>query len=834
MGASDGLHSFWLDPELAIAVLSSATVLLTVGFLRDRGRARASVVFAAICLLGCAVVAASRIDSNDRDVRGRAVLAGISTFGKSETERALESDETAFRRVGRPGDDLSDALAAGALGRRPGERLIGVVDRRTALRDGDRPVASDVAIVQELQALSFDPDRFKVRPIARPVIGRPVDLEIVLPVGWPVGAQVSATVGGASIGAERVRPGLWRAAWTPSEAGEASIQIEARAPSMLLRGDGLLDVERSSAPVWVLGDRGDRLVDALRTQDVEVRAFETFPELDEAPSAIVLAARALEVEEQATLADWLDRGTGVFLLGGPEGALPAPGQPLGRPSPFTPLERPPATAGDGESPGDPGSEEPASEDPGPEVPSGDEPRVEPEAPPRDPEQRSDDESKMRGDVSAADLDTILEAEVERRSVGLALVIDGSNSMAQLAGGSVFTKSRLATEAAIQTARALRDGDELGVIAFAGQPRIVVPFDGLGPRQEFERRVRSIRPHGSSFAHFGAELGVDWIVKCDRPVRHVVLLTDGVLERRIADLTAFQAKRAREQGATFSVIQVDSTGQASMLRIAEFGGGQYVAETDGSAIPRLLLAEVQRVLGAAARRENPKGGAGDGTTPGDGSGDPADPSETPESSDPIEDPKTDPVTSEPVEPDPAPESAQPTLEVVPVAPSPLIDPFLDEDLPRLFAADPVEARAEADQLLAVFPDGASNGAPLLGFANRGLGRIGAFASDLPESWWNDERLPALLATWVQATSPVTVTDSSPPELELARSWSPSLPTAAEFERRTALGLGPPSQPDSVPVVPDLVVSESSPRDADDALLLLGLLVLLVVGERALRR
>jgi len=261
---------------------------------------------------------------------------------------------------------------------------------------------------------------------------------------------------------------------------------------------------------------------------------------------------------------------------------------------------------------------------------------------------------------------------------------------------------------------------------------------------------------------------------------VVVITDGQLPDLFdIALAKTTAQRMASEGITVSVIQVLNPGDVSsavdMKQIADFGKGVLHRSEDPGAIASLVFAEVKRVLGSVGRRPSSEIGM----------------SAVPQRSDP---PPTEPEPPTVLEPEP-PTVSEPTLgevqtslRVFAVANSPLLTPEPTGNYPPVHGILPVTGRPDARVLLAA----GDQGIPLLAFANRGLGRVGVWTSDLSASWGRDwladPALPGRLATWLSHLRPAQAGDS--PELLLDQSQlSPEAPTRAEREWIEALAAAP---------------------------------------------
>jgi hypothetical protein len=129
----------------------------------------------------------------------------------------------------------------------------------------------------------------------------------------------------------------------------------------------------------------------------------------------------------------------------------------------------------------------------------------------------------------------------------------------------------------------------------------------------------------------------------------------------------------------------------------------------------------------------------------------------------------------------------------VADSPLLEPDTEGAFPPVGGILPVEARTDGQVLL--LARRGDDGVPLLAFANRGLGKVGVWTSDLLGAWggpWRgDADFPARLAQWVSSLRPAAAEIAARDLLERT-TLDPSAPVAPERAALESL-TGRPLQP-----------------------------------------
>ncbi len=779
---------------------------------------------------------------------------------------------------------FSTARAAARLAARRDEDVAlvwtgGWLEQRAAIEAGRRPggLAPDRgSAFQAGRPLGFEPDRLRLRLGGRrPRVGRPTVLEL-LAVG-ATGLEELPDDLGLAVEVDGTRHS-WGAAdrlagargfvvpWTPERSGVVDLRLEltlAGEDRPVATATGRLEVEPASAgsgPVAVVGAGAESFVAALAAQGLDATPYPEASQLAEAlrgappGSGTVIALSELEPALQELLVERVGDGDGLVLVGN---ALPRAGEPLQEVSPFEPRQEVPAQPGGSGDLAAP----PRPEDRG--GPDADPSPVDPEGPPPPPENTDrpepDPDRPLVGDTSGADTGQIEHAEVERRRVTLVLVIDRSGSMAEASGPlGGPSKMQLVKTSAFRIAEGLEPDDQLGVIAFHHSPSTIVPLGRRLGREGLRARLEGIRSDGLTKVGHALRAAEEMLRGTDLPVRHVVLLTDGEeLDATDVRVSQAAARRLAEAGATVSVIHVATsrlTGEVA--EIASFGRGKYLKTEDGRAIPRLMFAEVRRVLGAAGRRfagDDPEampGGAGDGAQPG--GSDPVDQAPTSPDPDPAAADRTpddphdppDPLPEPPPDrqlPDPGPDPGEsaaplPAVPVFPVEVSPLVEPWAEEGFPPVRGGTLPGTRSRRSSLILL---ATPVGEPVLGVASRGLGRVAGFAVPIggpeTEEWLEDPRYPAWWATWIEAVRP-TLAPAVAGADELADPFvlSADVVRPAELAELERLGGGEVRPVGELVVgAPRTVRDAPRPAAADDARwALLGLLILAGV-ERLLR-
>ena len=729
------------------------------------------------------------------------------------------SDRTATRRiepqpqqVGLDGDEVARRTAMLRAAARAGPRVHELELRweRAPIANGRAPTAALGARARLPDAMPFAPEDVRLRAAARAEVDRPTLLEVEVDgLADDVPAELVVRDRGGEVLRQQVVVGPRPAtvAFTPVRAGRYEVSLRVAAGAHRVTATGGFDATLP-AEILVVEPTGV-VAAALRAQGERVREARGLPSDWRRHQRIVLG-RDLPVAQQEELGAAVHDGIGLFVLGIAFGGA---GAPLRELLPVRVLpEQPEPTERDGVGGG--AGPEPADPQP-PPVPADPEPK------PPEPIAGTEGAGPISKDP----------VEVDKHTIAMILVVDRSGSMGDALPDG-FTAMSYAKTSALRTAQALSEGDRVGLVTFGdkGAGKVELPLTDATRRDEIAAGIERLAHRRGEMTYLlaGLEQAQAQLQAAPEAVKHVVVVTDGMF-MVTEDLALTRiAHRMREQSrATLSIIAINAQNSPSKFKelartVATTGGGTYFEAPVASGVPKLVSAEVARALSRVGREPN---------TPGDERGEP--PPRTPEPTPPPEQP-------EPAdEPDPEPAAEPPrALPVIAVCESELLQPTPVE-WPTLGAAVACEAPLDSTVLLVV----GEQGWPLLTFANRGLGRVGAFAADLGgeagRAFREAEEFPAWLSQWLAATAAAERT-AQPEDLRAGGEVSPPAPVPADVRHLRALTGGPPLAADEPalalqPVVGSEVVEQVSRL----APLLLPLLLLLALAERwlgarALRR
>jgi uncharacterized membrane protein len=283
-------------------------------------------------------------------------------------------------------------------------------------------------------------------------------------------------------------------------------------------------------------------------------------------------------------------------------------------------------------------------------------------------------------------------------VAVAFVIDRSGSMEEQTGGR--RKLDLALEGAVRAVKALKPQDKAAVVTFTGTAETLVPLTHCDRADTVSAGISGISTGGGTSVHAGVSQALAVLEKDTTPIKHMIVLTDGVSND--PDYSALMI-RLRSRRITVSGVLIGGSGGSSadpgiLAYLAGSTGGRFYSVSTASDLPRIYLQEMEKV-------------------------------------------SSRPIIEEPFIPSHTTEQQT-------------ILPGLPVDMPQLFGYNATRIKPSAQSVL-VSP----KGDPVLACRRYGLGRTFAFTSDFSNRWgaaWQRwERGSAFwaqLARWSLRTAP----------------------------------------------------------------------------------
>jgi len=181
-----------------------------------------------------------------------------------------------------------------------------------------------------------------------------------------------------------------------------------------------------------------------------------------------------------------------------------------------------------------------------------------------------------------------------------LVLDSSGSMRRPVMGSSRSQQSVANNSAAGAIEVLDPTDMVGVIAFSGSPRLVVPITKNDKPDPVQTKIKSIASGGGTNLAPALRMAGEQLLSVESKTKHIVVLSDG--ESQDAHLLPSLAKELGAQGIKVSTITIgDEADEKSMRIIATDSGGVYYRVVNPAVLPRIFLKAV-RVLRRPMIRE----------------------------------------------------------------------------------------------------------------------------------------------------------------------------------------------------------------------------------------
>jgi len=186
--------------------------------------------------------------------------------------------------------------------------------------------------------------------------------------------------------------------------------------------------------------------------------------------------------------------------------------------------------------------------------------------------------------------------LQRRNLGLTMVLDRSGSMSETVNGvEKIAMVRVAVRSA--TAFVAKHHDQFGAIAFDVAPHTVVPLtrlDSPADAAAVNRAIDRIRAEGGTDIYKALAAGAAQIEASGERNRHIVLLSDGISEK---GSYAALVPRLRAEHITVSTVALGLDADFGLLNsIAKETGGHFYATADPRELPKIFAKDTR----AAAR------------------------------------------------------------------------------------------------------------------------------------------------------------------------------------------------------------------------------------------
>jgi Ca-activated chloride channel homolog len=209
-----------------------------------------------------------------------------------------------------------------------------------------------------------------------------------------------------------------------------------------------------------------------------------------------------------------------------------------------------------------------------------------------------DASFAAGGYGGSPLDDLLPVTSrtgKRPPLEIVFVVDSSGSMNETVGE--HRKLTLAKQAVLALRPMLAEGDRVGIVAFAGEPRVASPLAPVSDWDLVTSRLREVEAGGGTRLTPAVETAVGLFgprPADSRAVRHVLLLSDG----RSEDFDLARLVPAC-QGAGVSVSAVATGADADAPRLTQLAsdtGGRLFLLRDLSKLPEVFLKDLTLTRG----------------------------------------------------------------------------------------------------------------------------------------------------------------------------------------------------------------------------------------------
>ena len=186
-----------------------------------------------------------------------------------------------------------------------------------------------------------------------------------------------------------------------------------------------------------------------------------------------------------------------------------------------------------------------------------------------------------------------EKEKEKPSLAMVLIIDKSGSM----GGQ---KIELAKDAAKAAVELLGPKDQLGVIAFDGQPNWVSDIRPASDKMGLEGSISTIGAGGGTNLYPAMTEARDALRRAAAKLKHVIILTDG--QSAPGDFDGVARDMASDR-VTVSTVGVGQGADMNLLEeLARTGGGRSYFTDDPGNIPQIFAKETVTASKSAINEE----------------------------------------------------------------------------------------------------------------------------------------------------------------------------------------------------------------------------------------
>ncbi len=186
-----------------------------------------------------------------------------------------------------------------------------------------------------------------------------------------------------------------------------------------------------------------------------------------------------------------------------------------------------------------------------------------------------------------------EKEKQKPSLAMVLVIDKSGSMS----GPPIELARASAKAA---AELLGAQDQIAVVGFDSDTRVILPMTGASDKGTILGSIDSLSADGGTDAYPGMVKGRELLQNAVAKVKHMIVLSDGQTPDN--DFSGL-VRDMRAQGMTVSSVALgDGAAKDLMQMIAQEGGGRYYETNDPANMPQIFTKETMQASRSAIKED----------------------------------------------------------------------------------------------------------------------------------------------------------------------------------------------------------------------------------------
>ncbi len=192
---------------------------------------------------------------------------------------------------------------------------------------------------------------------------------------------------------------------------------------------------------------------------------------------------------------------------------------------------------------------------------------------------------------ALPVDMDVKSQVQLPRLSLVILVDKSGSM----GGGVATgetKLDVVKSAALSAIESLNPFDTVGLLAFDADWEWAVPMTSAGETGKIAADLAALVAGGGTIMYPALEEAERALVRSASPLRHVIILTDGLTNS--GDFATLVRRMASER-ITVSTVAIGEDADKTLLQdLAQLGGGRTYATNDPRDVPRIFMTETSLV------------------------------------------------------------------------------------------------------------------------------------------------------------------------------------------------------------------------------------------------